>query len=200
MTDTRREQEKDERRKLQEQSRQNEAETMRLLAFEAGRQLAEIPKEAKGNEPLLENYKSGLQEVRKELETKPDASKSTNANRLERDVERAIIEAQQVREAVGRAKARADEFHRHAEPGETYRGRVIGRTNSYVIQADDSRPGTIILHERAAVSGAEKVKMNDHAEISYPHGRAGIVRNPQAAQHQRQRQMEKTGAGREHGR
>lgn len=35
---------------------------------------------------------------------------------------------------------------------------------------------------------------------AYPHGRAGIVRNPQAAQHQRQRQMEKTGAGREHGR
>ncbi|WP_459606121.1 hypothetical protein, partial [Enterobacter hormaechei] len=82
MTDTRREQEKDERRKLQEQSRQNEAETMRLLAFEAGRQLAEIPKEAKGNEPLLENYKSGLQETRKELETTPDATKRALLQRL----------------------------------------------------------------------------------------------------------------------
>lgn len=200
MTDTRREQEKDERKKLHEQSHQHDAETMRLLAFEAGHQLAEIPKAAKGNEPLLENYKTGLHQARKELETKPDADKSAQANRLEREVERAIIEAQQVREAVGREKGRADDFHRHAEPGETYRGRVIGRTNSYVIQADDTRPGTIILHERAAVSGAEKVRMNDHAEISYPHGRAGIVRNPQAAQLQRQRQIEKAGAGREHGR
>ena len=200
MTDLHRQQEKEERRKEQEHAQQNEVETMRVLAFEAGRKLAEIPREAKGNEPLLENYKKGIEESRKELEKTQDANQLTSANRLEREVERAIIEAQQVREAVGREKALANDFHRHAEPGETYRGRVIGRTNSFVIQADDSRHGEIILHERAAVSGAEKVQMNDHAEISYPHGRAGIVRNKQGAQHQHQRQMEKGGAGREHGR
>lgn len=198
MNDTTREQQKDERRRQEESSRQTEAEIMRLMAFEAGRKMAEIPKAAKGNEPMLQNYKTGLQEARKELETEPNSRAGSGVARLERDVERAIIEAQQVREAVGREKGRADDFHRHAEPGETYRGRVIGRTDSFVIQADDSRPGTIILHERAAVSGAEKVRMNDHAEISYPHGRAGIVRNPDA-QHQRQRQMQKAGASHEHG-
>lgn len=204
MTDSRQEQERHERqererqekerRKLEERSRDNEATIMRTLAFEAGRQLAEIPREAKGNVPALEGYRDGLNEAKKTL------GETSQTQRLDREVDRAIIEAQQIREAVKRELGRADDFHRHAEAGETYRGRVIGRTNSYVIQADETSYGRIVLHERAAVSGAEKVKMNDHAEISYPYGRAGIVRNPQAVQHQRQRQMEKTGAGREHGR
>lgn len=204
MTDSRQEQERHERqererqekerRKLEERSHDNEAAIMRTLAFEAGRQLAEIPRETKGNVPALEGYRDGLNEAKKTL------GETSQTQRLDREVDRAIIEAQQIREAVKRELGRADDFHRHAEAGETYRGRVIGRTNSYVIQADETSYGRIVLHERVAVSGADKVRMGDHAEISYPYGRAGIVRNSPTLQRDRAREMQKSTPSLEKGR
>lgn len=197
MSEEVRKQQKSSNRHKQEQEHQAEMEFSRM-ATEAGRNMSEIPKFAKGNEPLLQNYKSGLQEGRKELESNPNTRIGSGVTRLERDVDRAIIEAQQVREAVGREKGNANDFHKHAEPGETYRGRVIGRTDSFVIQSDDSRPGTVVLHDRAAVAGAENVRMNQHAEISYPHGRAGIVRPPQQRQLQGQGHQHQKASAHEH--
>ncbi|OIS90223.1 KfrB domain-containing protein [Brucella cytisi] len=198
MSEETRKQQKDSNHRKQENERQAELEFSRL-ALEAGRNMTEIPKFAKGNEPMLQEYKTGLQDARKEMETIPNSRVGSGVTRLEREVDRAIIEAQQVREAVGREKAHATDFHKHAEPGETYRGRVIGRTDSFVIQSDDSRPGSVVLHDRAAVSGAEKVRMNEHAEISYPHGRAGIVRPPQQRQMQgQQHQHQQKAASHEH--
>lgn len=162
-------------------------ELARMAATDAkrGQPEKELPK------PLLEVYKTSSKES--SMGERPDQA----ANRADREQERAIHEAQQVREAVGREKAHAIAFYKHAEPGETYRGHVIGRTDRFVIQADDKQPGAIVLHERAAVSGAEKVRMNEHAEISYPHGRAGVVRDPRAAEHQAQRQVQKAGMAHE---
>ncbi|MGR0626548.1 KfrB domain-containing protein (plasmid) [Escherichia coli] len=171
-------------------------ETALHMAAEAGRQHREIPQNAKGNEPLLKQYKDAL----KEREPRLNDAEKRRADELDKAVDRAIIEAQQVREAVGREKQNANDFHLHAQPGETYRGRVIGRTDSFVIQADDARPGTVVLHDRKAVSGEAKVKMNEHAEISYPHGRAGIARDTRQVQHgekQAQKQAQIKGHERE---
>lgn len=179
----------DERRRKEQEIMVQELGRMAVIDASRSQKEKELPK------PLLEVYRTGAQE----REQDPGSRSDPAALRAAREQERAVHEAQQIREAVGLEKARAVAFYKHAEPGETYRGHVIGRTDRYVIQADDKQPGAIVLHERAAVSGAEKVRMNEHAEISYPHGRAGIVRD-NGKQHQAQRQMQKAGVQHERGR
>lgn len=164
---------------------QIEIDDLRNLAYEAGRNLSEIPKSAHGNFQQLESYKAGLQEPRTEGSADHDRAKV-----LERDADKALNEAKEIQEVVRRELSSARLFHEHAKPGEKYEGRVIGKTNSYVIQADHERPGAIVLHERAAVSGAEKIQMNEHAQISYPYGRAGIAKTGDAMQKQAQMQKQ----------
>lgn len=84
----------------------------------------------------------------------------------------------------------------HAQPGETYSGRVIGSTARYVVQERSDRQGEAILHNRRALAtDAEKLTGKD-VQIAYPHGAAGIVREhvknaEHGKLHQHQRSHEK---------
>lgn len=173
-----------------QQREQHDQEIAR--AFTAGRELREIPEKAKISEEAVKAYGAGLDD-RERQTTLPDETmrkpEQAELARLRDQQSKALIEALYIREVVRREISDANLHHRTAEEGETYRGRVIGKSNSYVIQSNDARPGEVVVHERGRISGS--VSMNEHAEISYPAGRAGIARTQvqQQAQRQHQRQV-----------
>lgn len=80
------------------------------------------------------------------------------------------------------------------QQGQKYTGKVLAVTDRHVAQVNE-KTGEIVLHERQALSGMQRVQENRGVEIAYPAGRAGIVRDPQAREHGRNHET-----GREHGR
>lgn len=160
-------------------------------AFKAGYELNEIPEEAKINEEAITAYGAGLDERERQV-TLPDETinkqEQVELARLRDNQIKALNEAIYIREVVRRELSDANLHYRTAEAGEVYRGRVIGKSNSYVIQSSDTRPGEVVVHERGLISGS--VSMNEHAEISYPAGRAGIARSRTQQQTQRQHQRQ----------
>lgn len=62
-----------------------------------------------------------------------------------------------------------------AVSGESYTGIITEINKTQVLQQVRNRT---ISHNRAALSGLNKFNVNDKAEIKYPSGNAGIVKEP----------------------
>ncbi len=62
-----------------------------------------------------------------------------------------------------------------AEAPRSYAGRVLATTDHHVIQEHGGRSGVAIAHDRRALSLGGDLTGKE-VEISYPHGRAGLVR------------------------
>lgn len=165
----------------EEQQKQNNQ-----LAYEAGYQLNQLPENAKPNVEAIKAYEIGLKEREKTTPLTADNTKSLEKNKEE--ISKALNEAIHIQNLVKKELSNANLHYRTAEAGETYTGRVIGKSNSYIIQSNDKSAGEIIMHERGRISGS--VTMNENAEISYPVGRAGIVRKEQNKQLQNQYQKQ----------
>ncbi len=67
-----------------------------------------------------------------------------------------------------------------AEAPRSYAGRVLATTDHHVIQEHGGRPGVAIAHERRTLSARGDLSGKE-VEISYPHGRAGLVRQDLSA-------------------
>lgn len=163
------------------------------VAKEAGLNLQPIPKSIGGKEEAIQVYGEALNEREIITQGNPNEAQRQNElaqlNTFKQEHQQALAEAIYIREVVRRELSDANLHYQKAEPGETYTGRVVGKSNSYVIQSDDSQPGAVVLHERHAISG--DVKMNENAEIAYPAGTAGIVRERSRVQPTMQRQTSK---------
>jgi len=108
-------------------------------------------------------------------------------NLVDRDRQHAL---QLATEKLGKPDAGITE----PQQGQKYTGKVLAVTDRHVAQAND-KTAEIVLHERQALSGMQRVQENRAVEISYPAGRAGIVRDPQSREHGRNHE-----AGHERGR
>lgn len=152
------------------------------LAYEAGEKLDKIPREALGHESAIKAYGEGLDE--REMAANPHPSVTPSREEMQKIAERrellnkAMIEAVAIREKVQQEYSASSTVH-YSNPitGNTYQGRIIGSTENFVIQANDNRTDSVVLHERKVVSGLEKVQQNERAEIKYPYQYVGIVRD-----------------------
>jgi hypothetical protein len=77
------------------------------------------------------------------------------------------------RENIEELRERAANSTQRAEPGETYRGKIVAVTTEHVLQQREDRANVVIQHDRVALSGA--VHEGRNMEISYPYGRAGLA-------------------------
>lgn len=70
-----------------------------------------------------------------------------------------------------------------AEEGKTYQGQILEETEKTVIQQTDKG---LVSHNKKNLSGLNKVNKNIPIEISYPHGKAGIVKDIKPMEHANQ--------------
>lgn len=63
-----------------------------------------------------------------------------------------------------------------AEAGQSYRGRVIGSTERYIVQEREDKPGAMVLHNRRSIDAKAADLRGRTVAIDYPHGSAGLVR------------------------
>ncbi len=117
-------------------------------------------------------------------------TKMIRENLVDRDRERAA--------EIARA-ASGDKVHLvRAEPGQTHTGRIIGQSERYVIQERADKPGEMVLHSRRALSGFDAAALRGQAvEISYPHGKIGLVREVAPRETGQERQQHGIGANRD---
>ncbi len=80
---------------------------------------------------------------------------------------------EELRERAANSSQRTGNSTERAEPGETYRGKIVAVTTEHVLQQREDRANVVIQHDRVALSGA--VREGRNMEISYPHGKAGLV-------------------------
>jgi hypothetical protein len=80
---------------------------------------------------------------------------------------------EELRERAANSTQRTGNTTERAEPGETYRGKIVAVTTEHVLQQREDRANVVIQHDRVALSGA--VREGRNMEISYPHGKAGLV-------------------------
>lgn len=77
------------------------------------------------------------------------------------------------RENIEELRERAANSTERAQPGETYRGKIVAITTEHVLQQREDRANVVIQHDRVALSGA--VREGHNMEISYPYGKAGLA-------------------------
>lgn len=118
----------------------------------------------------------------------PAPMQRTNVER-DRQVEIApkLAQHEAERENIEELRERAANSAQRAEPGQTYRGKIIAVTAEHVLQQRENRANEVIQHDRIALSGA--VREGRDTEISYPHGKAGLATDmSKASGHDRQHQ------------
>lgn len=64
---------------------------------------------------------------------------------------------------------------KHATEGSNYRGKIIGTTERYLVQELEGEERLLILHNRRSL--VREIKDATSVEISYPHGKVGLVRD-----------------------
>ena len=82
-------------------------------------------------------------------------------NLVDRDREKAL-------QLAGATKAK------EPEAGQAYTGKILSVTDRYVAQSVGN--GEIVLHQKQALSGLQKITDGKSVGIEYPAGRAGVVR------------------------
>jgi len=97
-------------------------------------------------------------------------------NLVDRDREYVLHHA---RESIGKYSTVIE-----AQAGHSYTGKVLAMTDRHVAQINN-KTGEIVLHERQTLSGMQRMQEHQSVEITYPAGRAGIVRKPQVHEHGR---------------
>lgn len=80
-------------------------------------------------------------------------------------------------EAISLARSKAGDGARieFAEAPRSYAGRVLGTTDRHVVQEHAGRSGSVVLHDRLALSARGDLTGKE-VEIRYTHSRAGLVR------------------------
>lgn len=109
------------------------------LAFEAGKNLKSLPREALGHEGPLKAYDEGLDE--REMKARPHPSISPDPFVMEKIEQCRQQQQEAMREAVairkeGRGSGSSNLRSRNVEPQDTSCDRVIGSRDHFVIQAD----------------------------------------------------------------
>lgn len=66
-----------------------------------------------------------------------------------------------------------------SQPGERYRGKIIGETERYIVQQRADAPDRMVLHPRQSVSATPQVGQT--VDIDYSSGKVGLLRDTDAA-------------------